>query len=325
MLDIRPKKEDNIAIYAIKALIQRYETDHLSQVGGQLAYFCMLSIFPFFIVINAIIGRLHLPLSQKILGAKEVLPPEIIEIITNYLGYIGENTSSSLLSFGLLFTLYLASRSSLSLIEAINRAYKTDVHAVFWQKIIIALLITLTLGLTLIISLVFLTFGQELMTKLLKFLNLPLDYANTWNFIRWSFVIFALSGTLSIVYYILPCKKSNFKLVIPGTLFAMITFLVMTLLFSAYVNNYNNYTTIYGSLGGIIVFMIWLYSSGIIIVLGAELNHILETKALGIYQYDILENRPRLKLKLKQRFHHGISGRPHHHNIYNPHTKKRKS
>lgn len=318
-LSLTPQKEDCTIIYAIKALLQRYEMDNLSQIGGQLAYFSMLSIFPFLIFINAVIAKLHLPISKKFLETKEILPPEIIEIINNYLGYLGENTNPSILSLGLLFSIYLASRSSLSLIEAINKAYRTDIHAPIWQKIIVSLIITITLGVTLILSLIFLTLGETLTTDILTFFHLPIDYSRIWNLIRWSFVILALSGSLSMVYYILPCKKTSFKLVIPGTIFAMVGFLGMTMLFSMYVNRYNNYTAIYGSLGGIIIFMIWLYTSGIVIVLGAELNHILETKHLGIYSYDILEKQPTIDIKQNKKFPYGVSGRPQHHNIKIPH------
>ncbi|MGL5439944.1 MAG: YihY/virulence factor BrkB family protein [Filifactoraceae bacterium] len=321
MFNIKPKKNDTIAIYVIKALIQRYETDRISQIGGQFAYFSILSVFPFLIVVNAVIARLNIPITNNFLEAKELLPPEIIEIVSNYLTYIRHNTGSGILPFGLISTIYLSSIASLALIDAINKAYKTNIHPPFWQKIIIAIIITLTLGLTIIISLVFLTFGEEFIIKTLGFIKLPLNYVRTWNTLRWLFVILILSATLSVIYYILPCKKSKFRLVIPGTIFSVVTFLGMTMIFSIYVNNFGNYSSIYGSLGGIIIFMIWLYSSGIVIVLGAELNHIIETHNLGIYQYDILENNNKLKLKLGQRLTQGISGRPHHYSIYSKNSK----
>lgn len=273
-LDMSPKKEDKFYIYVFKSLVTRYSQDGVGQIGGQLAYFCILSIFPFLIFVNAFIARLKLPLRSWIEGMKEILPPDIIEIVISYIEHIDKYSDMSIMSIGLLITVYLASKSSMSLIHAISRAYRIE-DCGFIRKVLLSIFITIMLGFSVILSLVFITFGRDMIVSLLEFLRLPLVLASVWTIIRWLIAPIAMFVTLSTIFYVTPSRKSRYREIIPGTLFSIVGFFVMTIIFSIYVNHFANYSGVYGSLGGIIIFLVWLYSSGIVIVMGAELNHTL--------------------------------------------------
>lgn len=282
-----PQKEDPIIWYCTKALYRRYVDDNLSQVGGQLAYFFILSLFPLLMLISQIIGRFNLKSEEVTWMIKDIIPPNVLDITLDYLEFVNETTSAGLFTFSALFSVYLASKAITSLIYALNKAYRIDIHTTNFHKKVLAFVVTLFVILSIIVSLILITVGRPLLLKISTFLNLDFLFIETWSLIRWGVAFSTLFLTLFTIYNIIPFKTFPRRYNIAGVLFTLTSWFILSIGFAYYVNNISNYYNIYGSLGAVILMLLFLYFAGIIIVLGGELNHILAQRSIGNFEYDV--------------------------------------
>ena len=270
------RETDNRLVYVLKSLIGRFISHNISQTGGQLAYFFLLSAFPLAIFLNALIGSFYISEAEIVDALSPFLPQETLSLINTYIQYITQNQHVSLLSIGLFVTLFSASRAIRSLIFAINKAYDVEKTRGFFGDFFLSVILTVGIGVTLILSLLLLTVGKNLMIWIsgkFDFLLIPLAILDN---LRWVIVLLDLFVVLAFMYYFVPNRKMKWRNVIPGTVFSVVGWILLTLGFSYYINHFGRYSLIYGSLGAVIVLMLWLYFVGILLVLGGELNDIIE-------------------------------------------------
>lgn len=268
-------------ILTLKELMRRYMDDKLPQVGGTLAYFFLLSIFPFFIFLNALLAFLNIPLGQIIRDLSHVAPREVVFLIEGYLNSIVRVRNTGLLSFGLLAALFSASRALKTLIAVLNTAYRTDETRNFLVVQLLSILLTLAMGLSIVTMLTFPILGRTIMTKIFDFFHLSIHFVETWVYLRWLIVFSILFITIALLYHVGPAARTPFRKAIPGTLFTSISWTLISLAFATYVNRFGRYSAVYGSIGAVIALMVWFYLTGILIMIGAELNQILYERHLS--------------------------------------------
>lgn len=282
-----PKKEDKLLPYTIKALYNRYIDDNLSQIGGQLAYFFILSLFPMLMLLSQIIGMLDFEIFDVASMLTGLLPRDITDIILDYLIYVDDSTSRGIFTFSIITSIYIASKGLTSIIFALNKAYRVKVDTTNIQKNIISFVVTMFVVIAIIVSLILITVGKSLLFKISVFLNIDIIFLQAWTVIRWVLALFTLFITLFAIYSIIPSKQFPKKYNIIGTLFTIVFFILLSLGFAYYVNNISYHSQIYGSLGTIMLMLLYLYFAGIIVVLGGELSHILAQRSIGNYDFDV--------------------------------------
>jgi membrane protein len=258
----------------IKQLLCRYEDDGVSEIGAQLTYYLILSVFPFLIFFLSILKFTPLADAGVLERLLAVLPGNTQKILYDIITEIMKNGNFALLSFGAVGALWSSSNGIMSVIKSVNRAFDLDESRPFWKLRGLSILFTISLYIVLIIAFSILIFGEV-------FFNL-IFVSYTWpSFIIWKilkvFVPLLFMGImLSFLYKFSPSIKDGinvkFSETIPGSIFASIGIIIYSALFSFYVNNFGNYSKSYGSIGGLIVLLIWIYSISIVIVLGAEVN-----------------------------------------------------
>lgn len=282
-----PRKEDKLLPYAIKALYRRYVDDNLSQVGGQLAYFFILSLFPLLMLLSQIIGMLDISVLDVGAMLFGVLPEDMIDIILDYITYVQQSTNPGIFTFSAVSSVYIASKALTSIIYALNKAYRVDVNTTNIQKTIVSFVFTLLVMISIILSLLLITVGKPLFLKISVFLNIDTIFLETWTLFRWTVAFSALFITLFAIYSIIPFEKFPKKYNIIGAIFTLISWMFLSLGFAYYVNNISNYSKIYGPLGTVMLLLLYLYFAGIIIVLGGELSHILAQRNIKNYDFDV--------------------------------------
>lgn len=255
----------------IQNLFKRFFQDEVGRSAAALAYYLLFSFFPFLIFVSALISFLDLPpLSTSTF--QSLIPSDIIEIINTYLTHIAEVKNGHLLLFGLFFTIYFSMRAVDCLTRSIRRAYRVTEQKVFpWHQIQV-FLYTLSLMVLIFASLLFMTIGRTVLTFLAKFFPIHADSINFWNVVRFVLLAVMLFFALSLLYSFVPGKRQHFRQILPGTIVALISWLVFSMGFSYYVEHMAHYSVIYGSIGAIIVLMLWLYCTSATLILGAELN-----------------------------------------------------
>ncbi|GAE94408.1 ribonuclease BN [Gracilibacillus boraciitolerans JCM 21714] len=275
---MKQKLLDNLFIRFIKRLAERITSDEVPGLAAQLSYFFLLSLFPFMIFLVTLIGYLPFNDIDVMNFVSTYAPNEIMNLLNDNLTQIMHNRNSGLLSISIIGTLWSASNGINALIRSFNKAYDIEEDRSFIVTRGISIVLTIAMLLVIIIAFVLPIFGRMIGVYLFSLLGLSDGFLQWWNTLRWviSSVVFFL--VLIVLYRLAPSKKVYFKHVYIGAIFATIFWQLASLAFSYYVSSMGNYSATYGSLGGVIILMIWFYLSGIIIITGGEINAEIERK-----------------------------------------------
>ncbi|KWX76773.1 ribonuclease [Paenibacillus riograndensis] len=263
-----------------RQLYQKMKLDDVQGISAQLTYYLILSLFPFLIFIMTLIGYAHISVEDKIRDLEQIMPAEAISIIEEILKDVAEGRSQALLSFGMLATLWAASKGINAIIKGLNRAYDIEESRVFWKIRGIAFLATLFIGLVVLLSILLLVLGTWLKTQVFLLIDLPYGFQKIWDLLQYAVPLFVMFLVFTLLYWIAPSRRLTLKEVMPGAMFATLGWIITSILFSVYVNQFSNFTETYGSLGGVMILLIWLYISSIIILAGGEINAILMKRSL---------------------------------------------
>jgi membrane protein len=267
----------NLSFYAdlLWELRYRYREHQITALSAQLAYFLLLSIFPFLIFLLSLFGRLSLDPELVINILTEILPMDSAVIISEYIEGIVLFEETGTLPIAALITLYTASRGVEALTRALNVAYRVDEIRGFFKQKIYGILYTFTFIVMIVILTILPIMGEEFLSLVSNFLPLTVGFIEMFSFVRWFFIVGIMVLTIFLIYMVLPTKKLRFKDIWKGAIFAIFMWMLMSYGFSYFVSTFGRYSIIYGSLAAVIILMVWLYLTGIVLMIGAELNSIL--------------------------------------------------
>ncbi|MBS4536388.1 YihY/virulence factor BrkB family protein [Clostridium sp. D2Q-14] len=256
----------------ITQLKNRIKQDEVPALGAQLTYYLILSFFPFLIFLITILSYTTFSSEDFIVRLSTILPKQSFDIVYDVIKEVVDNGSTSLLSFSIIGTLWSASNGVAAMIKGLNKSYNQNENRSFFKLRGYGILITIALSLGIILAFTLLVFGEVLGNYIFNALGLSYYFKIFWNIVRLIFPIFLLILVFILFYKFAPNKKLKIKDVFPGAIFSTFSWITISLVFSYYVNNFSNYTKVYGSIGGIIILLIWLYISSIIVLIGGELN-----------------------------------------------------
>ena len=257
-------------------LIYNIRRDEVTAIGAQLTYYLILSIFPFLIFFLNVVGHTSLAIEALLNDWIIVMPSETQTLLYRVIEEIRVSSSETLLSFSIILALWSGSLGISAIIRAINKAYNINKRRNYIRLKLLSLLFTIALVILLLIVLATLVFGEVIGNAIFTYIGAINVFYRIWNNSR---KLIALASMIIIFallykYSIMPKERRYIKLVhtLPGAIFATIGWIVASSIFSFYVNNFANYSKTYGSLGGVIVLLVWLYITSIMIVLGGEIN-----------------------------------------------------
>lgn len=252
-------------------LVKRVHEDDVTGLAAQLAYFFLLSLFPLLLFIVSLLP--YLPLSeQDILNVvRSYAPPESMQLIEENIEEVMKR-NGKLLSFAVIATIWPASNGLNAIMRAFNRAYNVKENRHFIVARGMSIILTLAMIFVFIVALLLPVFGKQIGLFLTANFGFSDEFVQMWNTFRWVISSLVVFFVLTMLYWLSPNKKMSCLSVLPGSITATIGWSLVSLGFSYYVAKFGNYSTTYGSLGGIIVLMIWFYLSGYIILIGGEIN-----------------------------------------------------
>ena len=271
----RPEETLALPAFITKKMWRRFIDHKIAYTGGQLAYFFILSIFPFLIFFNAVVASLDIPPNSVISFLDPIFPEQIVSLIASYIEYISSKSSVTLLSFGIVLALFSASKSVRSLIYSFDLAYGIKKPRNFFVNTLFSMLYIFLFAVLLVLCIIIVALGNDFITETLSEIVIPFAFLDLISFLKWILMSAVLFCILSLVYKFIPSVRVRFLDTVPGTLFSLAAFLVLTSLFSFYVNVFMSSISLYGSLSAIILLMFWMYFAGIILVMGAELNKLI--------------------------------------------------
>ncbi|MCP1156953.1 YihY/virulence factor BrkB family protein [Bacillus infantis] len=250
---------------------KKIHEDDIFGLAAQLAYFFLLSLFPLLIFLVTLIT--YLPVSQvDILGfIRDYAPGDTMALIESNLNQIADR-SGTLLSVGIIGTIWSASNGIHAIVKAFNLAYEVKESRPLIVARGMAILLTFAMIFVFVVALLLPVFGKQIGVFLFSAFDLSSEFLSAWNALRWLVSIVILFIVFLVLYWIAPNVKMKCISALPGAIFATAGWILASLAFSFYVGNFANYTAAYGSIGAIIVLMVWFYLTGVIIILGGEVN-----------------------------------------------------
>ena len=284
------------SIQTLKAAVTEFQRDNALGLAAQLAFYLILALFPFILVLVSLMGTFSSPdLASNVLEYfREVTPPQVYEIIETYLSSIlsGNNPAPGLFSFGIVLTLWSASGAFAALMEALNKAYDVEETRPFWKVRGIALLMTLGLSAIILTAVLLLVFGPPIGRGIADLFGLGSVFEVIWNIVRWPVALFFMMLTVALLYYFAPDAGQPFRWITPGGFIGVLLWVLASVIFRFYVSNFGSYDETYGSIGAVIVLLLYLYISSLTILFGAELNATLVRMKEEISGQQILNAEP---------------------------------
>jgi len=268
---------------SITELIKRvakgvYHDNSIGQ-AAQLAYYFLFALFPFLLFLVTLLGFLPLAMDEIMSLLASVMPADVISLVQENISTLVIQQRGGLLSFGILTALWTSSSAVVAIMDNLNHAYGVQEGRPIWKVWGIALLLVLGLSGLLMVSIVLLIFGPQIGGLLTYYIGLGAEFEVIWNIARWPIIIVFLIVAMANIYYFAPDVEQNWRWITPGSIFAILTWIGVSLGFSAYVSRFGSYNKVYGSIGTFIVLMTWMYLMGFVILVGGEINAEIEHAA----------------------------------------------
>jgi membrane protein len=262
-------------------LINAIHNDDCFGRAAQLAYYFFFALFPFLLFLTTLVGYIPVPnLTDRIMELLvQILPGNASHLVEDNVHELVTVQRGGLLSFGIVAALWTSSSAIAAIISGLNRAYGVEEGRPFWKVRGLAILLTIGFSLFLIISMVLLTFGPWIGGWIATKVGLGSAFQIAWNLLRWPAILVLLMLAVAILYDFGPDVDQKWRWITPGSVVAVLAWIAASFGFAYYVNKFASYNAAYGSIGTVIVLLTWMYLTGFFILVGGEINAVLEQRA----------------------------------------------
>ena len=250
----------NRFLRGVYLLVQRYLRHNVGMQGAALAFYLLFMIFPLLIFISSLLGLLQLDVDAILAVLGEFLPREVVSFVGMYLTYVGRNPS------------YFPMRATNTLMRSVRIAYHLGPPRGALSQLVKTLLYTAVLIATIALTLTLMSVGDRLLLYAVDNFGLPRFWAALWADLR--FPVAAVAGyfALFFLYALSQDGRQPWRNIWPGTMAALGAWLLLNWLYASYVQNFADYSLLYGSIGTAIALLIWLYMTAVTLIMGAEFN-----------------------------------------------------
>ena len=267
-----------LAFRDFSRLYRAYQDDLLFDSAAQLSYYFLFSLFPFLFFLATLTAYLPIAdlMARLIPQLRALAPIQVSTFVEQHLGALTGTQRPRLLVFSLLVSVFAASRGIDAIRRALNLAYDVKESRPLWKTELYAVAITIGGAASVTCGLALLVAGGDVGFWLAERLHVERGYVLVVHQMRWPVTALLIATLVAVAHYILPDVEQRMKFLTPGSGIATVLWLVATWGFGQYVSAFNTYNVTYGSLGGMVVLLVWLYLSGLLFVLGGTINAILE-------------------------------------------------
>ena len=283
----------------LRATAKEVLDDDIMGLAAQTAYYFFFSLFPLFLFaapLLGIIGDKQRLIDRAMAQLAGTLPGDALDLVRGVVqDVVLAEGAPGLMSVGALLAGWAGSNIFNGLIDALNRAYDITETRKWWRKRLLALASVVTAGLVMLAASTIMLGGEAIAEWLGGQLHLGEGAVTAWKILQYPIALALLIGTAWMVYYFLPNLRQDRRQVLVGAVVATVLWVVVTLLFRAYVVNFGSYSKTYGTVGGVIALLTWMYLSMLVLLIGGELNAeihhgtgALEPRAGAVYAGQVL-------------------------------------
>jgi membrane protein len=260
-----------------RALAKTYHdvfTNQTLQAAAALSYYSILSIFPALILLSAVMSYIPLPdfFQDALIAMGRVVPQGIMPMVYAVLKDVLSANSSAWLSLGTLGTLWVVSSAFDELIEALDKTYEVDDRRPFWKNRLLALGLAAVATFFLICGIATILVGSTVGAWLASRLLVSGAFVFLWPYIHWTIAVSFTLVAVQTIYFLAPNVNQRFLATLPGAILSVVCWIALSDLLGIYFRYFGNYNRTYGTLGGVMALMTWLYWAYFILLAGGELN-----------------------------------------------------
>ncbi len=271
-MGLRRVKPGGVILNSVKNFIE----DDMLTYAAALAYQVFFSLFPFVIFLLALLGFLRIPgfFDTLLNQAATVLPGQAMSLLERVVGEIQGRAAGGLLSFGIVFAVFVASAAVRAAMHAFNIAYDVEREQPIWWQFPFSILYTLLFAVLVIVAVALMVLGPRAAEWLADLVGLGEVFVALWTYLRWPVAALLLIVMVALINYLFPNVNQRFRLITPGAVLSVGVWIAASLGFSLYMSTLGegSYSATYGSIGAIIVLLLYLYISAAVLLLGAEVN-----------------------------------------------------
>ena len=262
-------------LHGAALLIRRWFDHHVARDSAALTYYLLFAIFPLLIFLNNLVGLLSYDLDALLVMLARVIPRDVVDLLGQYLVYVSRVSSRTLLWFSAVFTIYFPFRAANALFLSVRKAYGAGMPTGFVRYQLRVLLFTLLLIVAIFFSVFASTIGNRVLDFVSGYIYLSDLSIRLWSRLRFVFVGAVMFAVIALLYALALDRHPAKRGIWPGVLTALVAWIVVSMLYSLYVERAANYSVIYGSIGTVIVLLLWLYLTAALLIMGAEFNSVL--------------------------------------------------
>ena len=268
-----------ISVFEIlKRTVAEIGDDNCVGLAAQLAFYFFLALFPALLFLVALLG--YLPIDRALftlLDAIEPLAPrEMIVLLRDQIAELRSGSHASLLTFVIVGAIWSSSAATVAIIDALNRAYDVTEWRPWWKRRLLAVGLTIGLAVVIVAALLFVLVGPDVVLWAATRFGFAPAVASIWSVLRWPLIVFFVMLGIDLVYHFAPNLRRDWAWLTPGSVVAMAMWIGSSLVFKLYVSRFADFNETHGAIGGIIVILLWFYVSSFAILVGAELNGVIE-------------------------------------------------
>ena len=258
--------------------IKKIGDDDIFALGAQLAYYMVLSFIPFLMFLMTLVGFSHLNSDAVLNLLSNVMPTEAFNLIQSTVIEIVDREQTGLLWISIALAIWVSSSGFKAVIKGLNKAYGVKETRSYIKLKLISMIYTILLALIVIATLFLFVFGDVIGDFFMKVLEHTEFIYYICNMLRYVVVILIMILFFMFLYNATPCVRLGWLEVIPGAVITTLGWISISYIFAYYVNNFSNYSRLYGSLGAVFMFMTWMFITSMILILGGEINAVLAEK-----------------------------------------------
>jgi membrane protein len=267
-----------------KHLWTKVNTDDVLNRAAILSFYFLLALFPLLLFLIALLGSFAdsgTELRHNLLTyLRAIVPVSASDLINTTVDEISQKSSGGKLSFGLVTSLWFASSGMGAIIEGLNVAYDVKETRAWWKRTLLAIVLTIALAVLIITALALMFYGSRIAEGIADRYGFGAAFTAAWTVLQWLFVLVFVFLAFQLIYYFAPdLHEQQLRWLTPGAAVGVILWLLVSFLFGSYLNFYNTYSVVYGSLGAVIILLLWFYLTGVTILIGGEVNALIEQAA----------------------------------------------
>ena len=258
--------------------------DRLFGRAAELSYYFLLALFPLLIFMTSAIGLVlgsDLGTRQQLFSyLARIMPPAAFQLVNATMIEVSQSSGGGKLSFGLLAALWAASNGMSAITDSLNAAYDAEEKRSWWKQRLVAITLTVALSVLILLALALVVAGGHIGEGIANAYGFGPAFAIAWKIIQWPFVFAIMILAFALIYYFAPDRRGQkWAWLTPGAAIGVVLWLVVSLGFRVYLEFFDSYSKTYGSLGAVIILMLWLYFTGAAVLIGGEINSEIENSA----------------------------------------------